>query len=386
MTDYFFNTYKRFDEIIKRGEGSYLITSDDRFVLDMAGGLGVNLLGYGNKNLIAEIEKQIRKYIHLSNYFYQESQLLLAEKLIHLTGYSRIFFTNSGTEATEASIKAVRKFFRNTLKNTIISFTGSFHGRTMGSLSLTGREKYREPFQPLLSDIVHVEFNSTQKLKEAVNDKTAAIFIECIQGEGGINLITDEFANELNILHEKYGFLLVADEIQSGIGRTGEFFAFQHFGLNPDIVLMAKGLGGGLPLGAMLGNSRTAEVFSYGEHGSTFGGNPVSCSAGCVVIDEINSGSLMRNSESMGSYIFSKLQEVMNRNPSKIIAVRGKGLMIGVELSFQADEVVKKMLEKDVLVNSASGNVVRLLPPLIISKEDADRFLICFREVIETIY
>ncbi|MCX7877720.1 MAG: acetylornithine/succinylornithine family transaminase [Ignavibacteria bacterium] len=385
MTDYFFNTYKRLDEIVIQAEGPYLILKNNRHVLDMAGGLGVNLLGYGNTSVIDAIERQISKYIHLSNYFYQESQSQLAEKLITLTGYSKIFFTNSGTEATEASIKIVRKYFRGTPRKTLISFTGSFHGRTMGSLSLTAKERYRESFQPLLSDVLHVEFNSPCELNNALNYETAAVFIECIQGEGGVNLITDEFAGELNYLHEKFGFILIADEIQSGMGRTGKFFAFEHFGLKPDLVLVAKGLGGGLPLGAMLGNAKVADVFSPGDHGSTFGGNPVSCAAGFVVINEIVTRELMRNSLNIGEYILGGLEDLSRRYPAKLISVRGKGLMIGAELSFNADVVVAEMLKKGVLVNSASGNVIRLLPPLIITTEHADMFLKSFREVIETV-
>jgi acetylornithine/N-succinyldiaminopimelate aminotransferase len=378
--EYFFNTYKRLKILIERGEGCYLYTNDGRKILDMFGGLAVNVLGYNHPAINKAIEEQVKKYIHISNYFYQEKPIQLAEKIINLSGFKKVFFTNSGTEAVEAAIKIIRKYFKGTDKMELISFTGSFHGRTMGALSLTARKKYQDDFLPLLGNVITVDFNSISSLEKSVNDKTAAIFIECIQGEGGVNPVTHEFANEITELKNKFGFLLVADEIQSGVGRTGKLHAFEHFGLEPDLVLLAKGIGGGLPLGAVLGADSVQDVLSPGSHGSTFGGNPVAAASGLAVFNELEKG-LMKNAEKSGEYILSRLNEIKLNHPDKIKDVRGIGLMIGIELNFDGQTVVEKMMGQNVLVNCTNGNVIRLLPPLILAESEANIFLEEFEKV-----
>jgi len=377
----FFHTYKRLKVVVERGEGCFLYTDKGDKILDMFGGLAVNVLGYNHKFLNEAIEKQIKRYLHVSNYFYQDTQIELAECILDMSGFKKVFFSNSGTESIEGAIKLIRKFFKGTEKKTLVSFSGSFHGRTMGALSLTARKKYREDFGPLLSDTKRLEFNSPWDLRNNIDEKTAAIFIETIQGEGGINIASPDFIKTINELHNKYEFLVVADEIQSGVGRTGKIHGFEHFGLKPDIVTLAKGIGGGLPLGAILGNERVADVFSYGDHGSTFGGSPVATASGIVVFNELKNG-LMGKVLTTGSYLKSKLQDIQAKYPDKIKEVRGIGLMVGIELMFEGQTVADKMMEKNVLVNCTNGNVIRLLPPLIISESEVDLFIEVFEKVI----
>lgn len=372
---YFFETYNRLDVLIEKGDGCFLYTASGAKILDMFAGLAVNVLGYNHAGLNAAIEKQIKRYIHISNFFYQDSQIRLAEKICVLSGYRKVFFTNSGTEAAEAAIKLIRKHFRGTSRRDLISFSGSFHGRSMGALSLTARKKYRDDYHPFLTGVKHVNFNSVIELEQNTNHKTAGVFVECIQGEGGVNVISNEFANKLNELKEKYGFLLVADEIQSGVGRTGKLHSFEHFGLEPDIVIVAKGIGGGLPLGAVLGNDVVAGAFSFGTHGSTFGGNPVACACGLVVFERLENG-LMDNAAKQGELLKSGLTDLKNKYPDKVRDVRGLGLMLGIEVKQSAaDSLVQRLMRNDVLVNCTNGNVIRLLPPLIIGKNEADFFL-----------
>ncbi len=377
----FFHTYKRLQIVIERGEGCYLYTSSGDKILDMFGGLAVNVLGYGHKRMNDAIKSQVDKYIHISNLFYQDKQIALAEKIKQLSGFDKVFFCNSGTEATEAAIKLVRKYFLGTEKTTLISFTGSFHGRTMGALSLTARKKYREQFRPLLPDVKHLEFNSVSELESGINDKTAAVFIECLQGEGGINPAQADFIAKLNELKKKYGFIIAADEIQSGVGRTGTFNAFTQFGLDADIIIMAKGIGGGLPLGAIAGNKRVENIFTFGEHGSTFGGNPVAAASGLVVMEELEHG-LMQSNKSNGDLLINKLKSVQQKYPAKIKEVRGMGLMLGVELTSPGQNVVDELMKRNVLVNCTNENVIRLLPPYIIDETEIDLFCSKFEEVI----
>ncbi len=380
----FFHTYKRLQIEIEHGEGCYLCTSSGVKILDMFGGLAVNVLGYGHKKMNDAIKDQVDKYIHISNLFYQERQIALAEKIKQLSGFEKVFFCNSGTEAAEAAIKAVRKYFLGTDKTTLVSFSGSFHGRTMGALSLTARKKYREQFQPLLPDVKHLEFNSVTELEAEINEKTAAVFIECLQGEGGINPAQAEFITKLNELKHKYGFIIAADEIQSGVGRTGSFNAFTQFGLDADIIIMAKGIGGGLPLGAIAGSKRVENVFTYGEHGSTFGGNPVAAASGLVVMEELEQG-LMQKNRINGEILINKLNFIKQKFSGKIKEVRGMGLMIGVELTSPGQPVVYELIKRNVLVNCTNENVIRLLPPYIITETEIELFCVKFEEVISNL-
>ncbi len=377
----FFHTYKRLPIVIEKGEGCYLYTNTGEKILDMFGGLAVNVLGYNHTKMNNAIKAQVDKYIHISNLFYQENQIALAEKIKKLSGFEKVFFSNSGTGAIEAAIKLIRKFFLGTEKTTLVSFTGSFHGRIMGALSITARKKYRVQFQPLLPDVIHLEFNSISDLEKCINNKTAGVFIECLQGEGGIYPATKEFIVKLNELKQKYGFIIAADEIQSGVGRTGSFNAFTQFGLDADICVLAKGIGGGLPLGAIAGNKRVENVFTYGEHGSTFGGNPVAAASGIVVMEELEQGVMQKNKVS-GDLLKSKLTVIAQKYPDKIKEVRGMGLMIGIELFFIGQQIVDELMKLNVLVNCTNENVIRLLPPYIIVESEIEFFCTKIEEVI----
>jgi len=379
----FFQTYKRLQLEIERGDGVYLITKSGERYLDMFGGLAVNSLGYNHPKVNEAIERQIKKYIHLSNLFVMDPQLEFTEKLLNYSGYDKAFLTNSGTEAVEGTIKLVRRWGNPKGKTDILALTNSFHGRSMGSLSLTERPKYREGYEPFLPNVYYVRFNDTEDLKEKVNEKTAALFLEFIQGEGGINVISQEFVSELFMLRQRYDFLIVADEIQSGIGRTGKFFAFEHYGVRPDVTVVAKPLGGGLPVGAILGSKKVAGVFTYGTHGTTFGGNPVACAAGVVVLDEIMEGGMMENAKTIGAYLKEQLYELKEEFSDLIADVRGLGLMLGIELTQDGNPFVQKALDHHVLINCTHNVVLRFLPPLIITQREADLLVKVLRLIFE---
>lgn len=381
--NYFLNTYKRLNINIIKGKGVYLFDDKGNRYLDFFSGLAVNALGYAHPKIVEAVSKQISEFAHLSNYFVTDVQTRFAEKLLNYSQMDKLFLTNSGTEAVEAAVKLIRKKYGP--DKIIYSFSNSFHGRTYGALSLTARTQYREGFEPLLSNIHTIKFNDIRDLKDNINNNTAAVFIELIQGEGGINEASVEFVNELLSLRAKYGFIIAADEIQSGTGRTGKAFAYDHYNFKPDIGLAAKAIGGGLPLGAMLVDKKLENVFSQGSHGTTFGGNPVSCVAGKVVLEEIFENGLLENVFSLGNYFKEQLVIVQKKYPDKINEVRGKGFMLGVALKFPGKPVADEMLNRKILINCTNENVIRLLPPLIINKEHIDLFLKEFEDVVGSI-
>ncbi len=369
---YILHTYKRLPIEIDHADGVYVYGKDGKRYLDFFGGIAVNALGYGNPRVEAAIIRQVERYLHVSNLFYMDVQIELAETLCKFSGYPKVFLTNSGAESVEAAIKIARKWGSSRGKGKLASLTNSFHGRTMGALSLTDRAKYRQGFEPFLPAVEHVGFNDVRELHEKVDESTAAVFVEFIQGEGGVNVISDEFVDELFSLKRKYGFLIVADEIQSGIYRTGKLFAFEHYGVRPDIVTMAKPIGGGLPLGGVLVDSPVEDVLGYGAHGTTFGGNPVSCAAGLATLAELAEKKVDIHVAKVGGYLKLKLLELKNEFPDFVSEVRGLGLMLGLECKTECVEIVRNLLNKEVLVNCTNGNVIRLLPPLIIEEEHVD--------------
>ena len=380
-TKYLFRTYNRIPLEIDHGEGVYLFTKDGKRYLDMFGGLAVNSLGYGHPKILHAIQEQSSKYIHLSNYYLQEPQIQLAELLIKITGYEKVFFSNSGTEAIEGAIKIARKWGTKNGKIEIISFSNAFHGRTLGSLSLMDRQKYCKGYGPFLDNCSIVKFNDVDALYKTVTQKTAAIFLEFIQGEGGIIPASIDFVNAIRALREKFGFILIADEIQSGLGRTGKLFSFQHNDIVPDIVVIAKALGGGLPLGAILGNKKVADVFEPGTHGSTFGGNPVACAAGVVILKEIIENGVMKNAEEMGKILKSSFVRLKSEFPYIVKEARGTGLMLGIELTFEGAKIVQALREQGILINCTNLNVLRFLPPLIIKEEHINELVKKLKEV-----
>ena len=379
-----FHTYKRLPLEIDRGEGVFLIGRDGRRYLDMFAGLAVNALGYAHPRVTQAIDAQASRYTHLSNYFLQESQIALAELLTRHSGYGRVFFSNSGTEAVEGALKIARKWGAEKGKTDILSLSNSFHGRTMGALSLMDRPKYRDGFGPFLEHCCVVPFNDVAMLRKAINRQTAAVVLEFIQGEGGIRPVSAEFARTLAALRDEMHFLLVADEIQSGVGRTGRFFGFEHYGVKPDLVTLAKPIGGGLPLGAILAGEEIASILQPGMHGTTFGGNPVACAAGAAVIQEIEEKDLIARAALMGGRLMSGLKGLTREFPM-IREVRGYGLMVGAELDRPGDAITDTMREKGILINCTDTTVLRFLPPLIIGEEHVDQTVSTLKGVLASL-
>ncbi len=377
----FLNTYKRIPIEIAYGEGVHLIDKNGKRYLDFFAGLAVNSLGYANPKIIGAITEQIQKFAHLSNYFISDVQVEFGELLLRYSGMNKLFLTNSGTEAIETAMKIIRKVKGS--EKIIYSLSNGFHGRTYGALSITQRQSYRKNFEHFLPNISQIFFNDVDDLRKKIDKNTAAVFIEFLQGEGGIHFISKEFADTLSELRTKHNFIVVSDSIQCGIGRTGKPFSHNYLDFHPDIITVAKSIGGGLPLGAVLVNEGLQNCFEPGNHGTTFGGNPVSCAAGKVVLQEVFQNGLMENARSLGQYLANELQELKNLFPLAIKEIRGKGLMIGVELFENGQKFVSKLLEKNILINCTNTNVLRLLPPLIISKSDADFFFYNFHESLK---
>lgn len=382
---YFFHTFHRLPIEIERGEGVYLYSKDGKRYIDFFGGLAVNALGYNHPRVNAAIEKQIHRYIHLSNYYVQDTQVELAERIIRVSGYKRVFFSNSGTEAVEGAIKLARKWGKGLDKTQLLNLSNSFHGRTMGALSLTERSNYREGYEPFLPNTGSIKFNDAEDLRAKVNNYTLGVILEFIQGEGGINVVSKEFVQELKTLQEKFGFLVIADEIQTGLGRTGKFFCFEHYDIHPDIVVVAKAIGGGLPLGAILGNEKVAEVLTYGTHGTTFGGNPVACAAGCAVMEEIVDKGLMKQTGSIGEYLTSKAIELQREFPAIIKEVRGRGCMLGIDIDRDGQSIVDEVRNRGFLINCTNTTVLRLLPPYIIQQDHVNRLFFELGDVFRTL-
>jgi len=370
----FLQVYSRLPIVVSKAEGAYIWDKDGTKYLDFLGGIAVNVLGHSHPKIIEAITIQSSKYLHLSNYFYQEAQITFAEQLTKSTNYPRVFLTNSGTESVEGALKLIRKWGNINNKNNIIAFEGGFHGRSYGALSLMDKPIYKSDMGPFLSGVTIIKYNSPEELELAVNPFTTAVFLEFLQGEGGIVGVSAEFVDKLLELKGKYNFLIVADEVQAGMGRTGKFFSFEHYNIKPDIVLVSKGLGGGLPLGAILTTEELANVWDKSQHGTTFGGNALSCAVGKVVLEEINN-SVMQNVLNIGEYFYEQLRLVKNEFPEKVKSVRGRGLMLGLELSFEAKLLLNELLKENIITNATSVNVLRLVPPLIITKEEVDIFI-----------
>ena len=369
-----FSTYERLKiGAVQRASGVY-ITTDRGTYLDALAGLGVNALGHSHPAVVKAVQEQAAKYMHLSNLYLQEPQIELAEKLKRASGWERVFFCNTGTEAVEGAIKLARKYFHSEAKSQVLGIANGFHGRTYGPLSIMDKVKYREGFGPFLPEAGDISGYESVALEEKISARTAAVFIEPIQGEGGIIEIPEEFVATLNALRERHEFLIVADEIQSGIGRTGTFFAYEHYGLKPDIVLCAKAIGGGLPLGAILSSKEVSSAFTPGVHGTTFGGNALACAAGSVVLDLVEK-KYMDQAAHEGSHMMQSFESLRERYPDRIKEVRGKGLMIGVEFFSGAKDVQQDLLDANIIANVTGGEVLRLLPPLIFEREHSDRVI-----------
>lgn len=370
----FIQVYNRLPIVVEKAEGVWIWDKDGNKYLDLLGGIAVNVLGHSYPKITRAIIDQAQKYMHLSNYFYQDVQINFVKKLTQLTGYSRAFLTNSGTESSDGAIKLIRKWGNMNNKTDIIAFSGGFHGRTYGALSIMDKPNYKQGMGPFLPNCKILPYNSVEDLMANVDLNTAAVFLEFIQGEGGISSVSQEFVDTLFELKQHNNFLVVADEVQSGMGRTGKFFSFEHWGVRPDIVIVSKGLGGGLPLGAILIDEHLANVWEKSQHGTTFGGNALSCAAGLVSLEEIET-ELMDNVVQVGDYFISELEKVKTKFPDKVREIRGKGLMLGIVLNFEAKLLLNELLKRKIIVNATSVNVLRIVPPLILNKEHIDLFI-----------
>jgi predicted acetylornithine/succinylornithine family transaminase len=364
--------YER-DLVLTKGKGARIFDASGKSYLDFAAGIGVNGLGYGDAKVVAAIKKQAAALIHVSNLYHNEAASALAERLAGLAFPSRVFFSNSGSEANEAAIKFARRVGKPQGRFELIAFEHSFHGRTLGALSLTWTAKYREPFEPLLPGVKFCALDLAA-LEAALTPQTAAVFLEPVQGEGGVRAVAPEFLQGLRKLCNEKGVLLVLDEVQCGLGRTGRLFAHQHAGITPDILTLAKPLGGGIPMGATLLKEELAGALQVGDHGSTFGGNAVAAAASRVVLERLTADGFLEDVAKKGASLTRGLKKLQRRFP-QLAEVRGLGLMVGVELRGEAGPLVKALREKGVLATKAGNNVLRLLPPLVIKRGEIKEFL-----------
>ena len=363
------------DLVIVSGKGSRLTDAQGRTYLDFAAGVGVNGLGYGGRKLLAAIKQQAARIVHASNLYYTEPVMALADRLAKMAFPARVFFCNSGTEAMEAAIKFARRIGKPEGRTELVAFERAFHGRTMGALSLTWNERYRAPFEPLVPDVLFKPWDDLTAARAAIGPRTAAVFVEPVQGEGGVRPAPLEFLRGLADLCRESGALLVLDEVQCGLGRTGKLFAYQHAGIRPDIVALAKPLGGGLPLGAVLIREELAGALQVGDHGSTFGGNPGAAAAALVVLDHIANDAFLAKVARKGTTLMQGLRALGRRYPRTIKVVRGQGLMIGVELFGPAADVMRELRVEGILATRAGDTVLRLLPPLSIKRKEIAEFL-----------
>lgn len=378
---YIMETYKRIDVTFITGEGTWLTDVKGNRYLDFVAGIAVNSLGHCHPEVVETISEQASKLLHVSNLYSTKPQMTLAKKLVELSDHKSIFFCNSGTEAVEGALKVVKKYGHKSGKKKIICFTNSFHGRSLGALSVTGQEKYRSSFGSMLESIEYCEFNNLDSVKKVMTDEVCGIIVEPIQGEGGIIPGETSFLKGLRTLCDKHDALLVFDEIQCGIGRLGSFYAYQNVGVIPDVVCMAKGLGSGIPIGAFLVNEK-ADVLTYGDHGSTFGGNPLICSTANVVVNIISNRMFLNKVEQKSAYLYNKLKGLMSTS-DKIKSIRGKGLMIGIELNIPAKDVVMEAFNQKLLLISAGENIIRVVPPLNVSDYEIDLFIKKLEDSIE---
>ncbi|GAB6075586.1 acetylornithine/succinylornithine family transaminase [Desulfurobacterium crinifex] len=378
-------TYNRFPVVFVKGEGCWLYDDKGKKYLDMLAGIAVCNLGHCHPTVSDAICDQARKLIHVSNLFHIETQAELAEFICKNSFGEKVFFCNSGAEANEGAIKLARRYGteKNPEKYEIVAFRQSFHGRTMAAVSVTGQGKYNEGFGPMLTGVKFAEFNNLDSVKEVVSEKTAGIIVEPIQGEGGIVPAEEEFIEGLRKIADEIDAILIFDEVQTGIGRTGKIFAYQHYGVEPDVMTLAKALGNGVPIGAIVAKGKAADVLKPGLHASTFGGNPLVTRAGVEVMRIVSDESFLREVEKKGEYFRKGLEELKDRFPGVIDYVRGKGLMVGAVCKIPCVDIVKSALEKGLIINCTAGNVLRFVPPLVITEEEIDYGLKILEEVLK---
>ncbi|MBM6832501.1 acetylornithine transaminase [Megamonas hypermegale] len=376
--------FARYNIVLDHGDGPYVYDTQGKKYIDFLAGIAVNVVGHNYKPLVDAVSRQAAKMIHCSNLYYTEVQVEAAEKLKKLSGMDKVFFGNSGAEANEGAIKLARKYATDIdpEKIQIISAIHSFHGRTIATLTATGQDHYHHGFGPLPAGFDYVPFNDIEALEAKMSDKTCAVMLEAIQGEGGVHVPDEDYLPKVRALCDKYNAVLIFDEVQCGMGRTGTFFGCQQFGVKPDIVTLAKGLAGGVPIGAFMATDKVASAFHAGDHGSTFGGNPLACAAACVVLDTLINDNLMDNVKEVGSYLKSKFEAYKEKYPTLIKEVRGRGLILGMELTRPGREIANECLDYGAIINCTAGNVLRFVPPLNITKEHVDELIAVLDKVL----
>jgi len=379
------HTYRRFPVVLARGKGQKVWDVNGKEYLDFVAGIAVCNLGHSHPGVIDALKKQLEKLTHVSNLYYTEPQARLAKLLVDNSFADKVFFCNSGAEANEAAIKLARKYAHENLgadKFELITMKDSFHGRTMATITATGQEKFQFGFTPLLEGFTYVPFNDLKALEKAVNEKTCGVMVEPIQGEGGVNIPDARYLKEVRSLCDEHKILLIVDEVQTGIGRTGKLFAYEHAGIEPDIMTLAKALGNGFPVGAMLATDKIAESFAPGNHASTFGGNPLAMAAALATLEIMLHEGILDNCRKTGDYFLKELKK-LGKKHALINNVRGKGLMLAVTLNMEAAEIVRECMQKGLLINSTGGKTLRFVPPLIITDKDVDQAVDILNEVME---
>ncbi|RLA85310.1 MAG: acetylornithine transaminase [Deltaproteobacteria bacterium] len=384
---YVLQTYDRYPVVLVRGKGCRVWDVEGREYLDFVGGIAVLSLGHSHPRVVAAIKEQAERLLHVSNLYYTLPQVELARRICENSFGEKVFFCNSGAEANEAAIKLARKYAKLHLgpeRYEIITMENSFHGRTLATLTATAQEKFHKGFEPLVHGFRYCPFNDLEAVARAIGPRTCAVMVEPIQGEGGVNVPSEDYLRGLRELCDEKGVLLIYDEVQTGMGRTGRLFAYEHYGAPPDIMTLAKALGGGIPIGAMVTTDKVAQGFSAGDHASTFGGNPLAARAACAVFDVLLGEGVLENCQRMGEYLMEGLEALKDKYPS-VVDVRGKGLLVGMELRGRAKEVALSCLKRGVLINNIGDRVLRFAPPLIVGKEEIDRLCEVLEEVLSQI-
>ncbi len=386
-TRYLMGTYRRYPIVMRKGRGVKVWDTDDNEYLDFLGGIATNVLGHCHPKVVMALQKQAQRLLHVSNFFHIGPQTELARILVENSFADKVFFCNTGTEAIEASIKLARKWALEKYgpgRYGIITAERSFHGRTLGSLAATGQAKLKKDFGPMPEGFKHVPYNDIEAIRRAVSQDTCAVMLEPILGESGVVVPSPGYLKEVRALCDELGLLMILDEVQTGMGRTGTLFAYEHEGIEPDIMALAKGLGGGIPIGAVLAKDGVAGAFKPGDHGSTFGGNPLACSASIATLNTVmDSGILLDQCKRMGSYLVGKLENLKLKHPDKIKDVRGMGLLVGMELTSECAEIVKACMARGVLLNCADMNVLRFMPPLIVEENEIDEVVEALDHVLD---
>lgn len=379
------NTYRRFPIVLTKGSGARVWDINDREYLDFVAGIAVCNLGHSHPQVTAALKAQLDKLTHVSNLYFTEPQARLAELLVRNSFADKVFFCNSGAEANEAAIKLARKYAHENMgpdKYELITMKDSFHGRTMATITATGQEKFQFGFTPLLDGFTYVPFNDLQALENAISGKTCGILLEPIQGEGGVNIPDENYLARVREICDRHEILLIVDEVQTGIGRTGKLFAYEHSGIKPDIMTLAKALANGFPVGAMLATDKIAKAFVPGNHASTFGGSPLAMAAAEAVLKTILREGILEHCEKTGEYFLAQLKKLQQKHPV-IKEVRGRGLMLAMKLDIETGDIVRECLNRGLLINSTGGKILRFVPPLIITTQDIDQAIKVLDDVME---